>query len=603
VTLAWHWPAAYEWALDSRAAHDFEHLSFLAASLLLWYAILEPWPARDRKSFVSRLLLVAAAGLFNTFFSAGFAFSQQPLYAFYAEVPNPWAIPALEDQNAAGAFMWIAGSLSMLVAAVGIALAGLSPRTSRRPTRRARPASGEGGGHAPRAGGRWWERRGTRRALQVALAAAAGLVILDGLFGAQVPSEENLGTVLPWTYWRLLALLSLLVLGNLFCGACPLTLSRGLAARLLGRPFRWPDALRNKWLSLIFFIVYLGSYEVLDLWDRPRATAAWLLGLFLLCFLVEGLFKRGTFCRYVCPVGQFQFVHSGLSPAEVRPISTEVCSRCQTHDCLLGNADGPGCPTGLYLPAKAGNIDCTFCLDCVRACPHDNAGVAFQVPGRGLGRDRVPGRGWGLDLALLASLFAWGGFVNAMLMSSAFSGVSRWLGLGLQAGSSVWSEWLGFLALLILPPLVVLPALAQASGALARTRLSLAESVARFAPGLVPLGFSMWLAHFGFHFVTGFGTVVPAGSRALHAVLPGGFAAVESAAAYTPDWLTDAQLVALGLGLVVSVAIFWRIAREVQPQLGRALAGTLPWFVLGVALWGVGSAIFLSRMEMRGMAM
>ncbi|MCS5635983.1 MAG: cytochrome c oxidase assembly protein, partial [Myxococcota bacterium] len=442
VTLAWHWPAAYEWALDSRAAHDFEHLSFLGASLLLWYAILEPWPARDRKSFSSRLLLVAAAGLFNTLFSAAFAFSQQPLYAFYAEVPNPWAIPALEDQNAAGAFMWIAGSLSMLVAAVGIALAGLSPSRALGFQSPARTGAGQGGNPARRAGGHWWERKGTRRALQLALAAGAGLVILDGFFGPQVPSEENLGAVLPWTYWRMLTLLALLLLGNLFCGVCPLTLSRGVAARLLGRPLRWPDALRNKWLSLVFFVAYLASYEVLDLWDQPRATAAWLLAFFVLCFLVEGLFERGTFCRYVCPVGQFQFVHSGLSPAEVRPISTEVCSRCQTHDCLRGNASGPGCPTGLHLPTKAGNIDCTFCLDCVRACPHDNAGIAFQVPGRGLGRNRITGRGWGLDLALLACLFAWGAFVNAMAMSAPFSGVSDWLGAGLGAASGAWSEWL-----------------------------------------------------------------------------------------------------------------------------------------------------------------
>nr|MCS5637416.1 hypothetical protein [Myxococcota bacterium] len=179
----------------------------------------------------------------------------------------------------------------------------------------------------------------------------------------------------------------------------------------------------------------------------------------------------------------------------------------------------------------------------------------------------------------------------------------HWLGAGLGAVSGAWGEWVGFLGLLIFPPLVVIPALALASRRLAQVRLSVAESVARFAPGLVPLGLSMWLAHFAYHFVTGIETVVPAGSRALHAVIPGRFSTVESAAAYTPDWLPDAQLMALGLGLVVSIAIFWRIAREVQPHLGRALAGALPWFVLVVALWGVGSAVFLSRMEMRGMAM
>ena len=421
VTLAWHWPPAYGFALASRAAHDFEHLSFLGVSLLLWYAILEPWPAPRRRAFSSRLLLVAAAGLFNTVFSAGFAFSQQPLYAAYVDIPNPWGLGALEDQNAAGAFMWVAGSISMLVAAVGIALDGLSPARVRRVEGGSPGFERQEAASRPPTPRRWWARKSTRRAAQGILAAGAGLVILDGLFGPQVPSEENLGAVLPWTYWRMLALLALLLLGNLFCGVCPLTLSRGLAARLLGGHFRWPHALRNKWLPGMIFVAYLASYEVLDLWNDPRATAIWMSAFFALCFLVEGLFARGTFCRYVCPVGQFQFVHAGLSPNEVRPASAKVCADCQTHDCVRGNTTAPGCPTGLHLPSKTGNIDCTFCLDCVRACPHDNAVLGFQVPGRHLGQGRGSGRRWGLDWAVLASLFAWGAFVNAMAMSAAFT--------------------------------------------------------------------------------------------------------------------------------------------------------------------------------------
>ena len=31
----------------------------------------------------------------------------------------------------------------------------------------------------------------------------------------------------------------------------------------------------------------------------------------------------------------------------------------------------------------------------------------------------------------------------------------------------------------------------------------------RYSYGLVPLGFGMWLAHYGFHFLTGLYTIVP----------------------------------------------------------------------------------------------
>ena len=30
-----------------------------------------------------------------------------------------------------------------------------------------------------------------------------------------------------------------------------------------------------------------------------------------------------------------------------------------------------GCELALVQPRKVGNMDCTFCMDCVRACPHD----------------------------------------------------------------------------------------------------------------------------------------------------------------------------------------------------------------------------------------
>src|ERR1035437_6161670 len=46
--LAWHVPAAYDLALENETVHATEHLCFLFTSLLFWYTILRPWPARQR---------------------------------------------------------------------------------------------------------------------------------------------------------------------------------------------------------------------------------------------------------------------------------------------------------------------------------------------------------------------------------------------------------------------------------------------------------------------------------------------------------------------------------------------------------------------------
>lgn len=602
VTLAWHWPYAYEAALSSRSWHDFEHLSFLTSSLLLWYRILEPWPTRHPVGFPSRLLLIAAAGLFNSAFSAGFSFSTEPFYKLYEEIPNPFLISPIRDQNAAGAFMWVAGSLPMVAAAIGVALSGLSPdrRKWARPEVRPKQIAPS---RFPLRSARLLRSKSFRRSLQWTLAVISGLVLLDGFFGSQIPSSENLAGVLPWTYWRALSLFALLALGNLFCAVCPFTLSRNLAGRIWGRPFLWPRRLQNKWLAAALFVFYLWSYEILELWNRPIATAIWISSFFLFCFLIEGLFPRGTFCRYICPIGQFQFIHSALSPNEVQSLSEEICAQCTTHDCLRGNSQDPGCPTGLFLPVKTGNLDCTFCLDCVRACPHDNAAIVGVTPGRSLGQGRTQRVRSSLDVAVLSILLVWGAFVNAMMMlEPVIEGqiaLSKWLGWQ----DPKWVLQLALLGSLIVIPLFVLPLCAACARWLSRSPLSLAESVRRFVPALVPLGFAMWLAHFSFHLLTGLFSIIPASQRFLHDFLPDFFNRPPMAAQNSFLGATELELFIIAVGLAVSVAVLWRVARETLPNPSNAVKLVLPWSGLAISLYVLGVFIILSPMQMRGMLM
>jgi hypothetical protein len=81
-----------------------------------------------------------------------------------------------------------------------------------------------------------------------------------------------------------------------------------------------------------------------------------------------------------------------------------------------------GCELGLFLPLKQGNLECTFCLDCVQACPHDNTRIIFTVPGEELADNRprsVIGRlARRPDLAALALVFTFGALLNAFAMTS-----------------------------------------------------------------------------------------------------------------------------------------------------------------------------------------
>lgn len=118
IFLGWHIPRAYDFALEHEAWHDFEHICFLASSILFWWPIVRPWPSNEQALGWRLLPYLVGADIVNTILSAFLAFCDRPLYAYYATQPNPFNICPLSDQIAGAAVMWVAGSLIFLVPAV-----------------------------------------------------------------------------------------------------------------------------------------------------------------------------------------------------------------------------------------------------------------------------------------------------------------------------------------------------------------------------------------------------------------------------------------------------------------------------------------------------
>jgi putative membrane protein len=116
--VGWHIPKAYEFALSSENWHNFEHFCFFATSLIFWWPIVEPWPARRRLNPWMIIPYLLTSDFVNTGLSAFLCFSGRLLYPSYGIVERPFGIDALKDQIAAGAFMWVFGSLVFLVPAI-----------------------------------------------------------------------------------------------------------------------------------------------------------------------------------------------------------------------------------------------------------------------------------------------------------------------------------------------------------------------------------------------------------------------------------------------------------------------------------------------------
>ena len=116
--VGWHIPKAYEFALSSENWHNFEHFCFFATSLIFWWPIVQPWPMRRRLNSWMIIPYLLISDLVNTGVSAFLCFSGRLLYPSYGVVERPFGIDALTDQIAAGAFMWVFGSLVFLVPAI-----------------------------------------------------------------------------------------------------------------------------------------------------------------------------------------------------------------------------------------------------------------------------------------------------------------------------------------------------------------------------------------------------------------------------------------------------------------------------------------------------
>jgi putative membrane protein len=129
--LGWHIPKAYEFELASEGWHNFEHACFFFTSLMFWWPVIAPWPYRQNFSRWLLLPYLVLADLVNTGLSAFLCFSGRLLYPSYGTVARLFGLSALNDQIAAGAFMWVMGSTVFLIPAMAITVMLLSPRRQR----------------------------------------------------------------------------------------------------------------------------------------------------------------------------------------------------------------------------------------------------------------------------------------------------------------------------------------------------------------------------------------------------------------------------------------------------------------------------------------
>lgn len=130
TVIGWHLPVAFQLALQFHWIHCVENTCFLLAGLLFWLPIMRPLPNMKPSPRWSMALYLFLATLPCDILSAFLAFCGRVVYPSYLSAPRLFNMSPLQDQECAGALMWVGVTFAYLLPTVFITVQILSPRGS-----------------------------------------------------------------------------------------------------------------------------------------------------------------------------------------------------------------------------------------------------------------------------------------------------------------------------------------------------------------------------------------------------------------------------------------------------------------------------------------
>ncbi len=127
AVIGWHLPVMFHLGMRSHWLHNLEDLCFLVAGLLFWWPIVQSSPSTARSPRWSMALYLFLATLPCDILSAFLVFCGRPVYTSYLSTAQLFGVSPLQDQECAGALMWVWVTFAYLIPAVVMTVQILSP--------------------------------------------------------------------------------------------------------------------------------------------------------------------------------------------------------------------------------------------------------------------------------------------------------------------------------------------------------------------------------------------------------------------------------------------------------------------------------------------
>ena len=436
---------------------------------------------------------------------------------------------------------------------------------------------------------------------QLTLLAATGVIALIGFHDVQ-DGGMNLATKLTWTIWWAGVIFTFVLVGRVWCVACPFGALNEWMARLAAPVRRLPRPFRNIWWATAAFVLLTWADEQLGVVRSPRVTAWLILGFAAAAIAVGLAFERRSFCRYLCPIGGMIGVYAMTAPLELRARDAATCRADRARGCYRGSASSRGCPMFEYPQAMDRNNYCTLCGDCVKGCGHDN--LVLRV--RALGKDLWHTSRRVLDEAYLAVVLVGLTLLVTAQMLGAWpdwmAAAARWLPSAVRTTLKpvTYLRVVESIVLLggslVATPLLVLGAAAVADRRAGPGRIGVRRTFVAFGYMLVPVALAMHLAHNAAHLLLEGGGIVPAVQRAVALYTPWtlGTPDWQVAALAAPPVVSALQMAVIVGFFVMSLAAGHRIALRAYPDARSASRALLPMVLLSL-LFTVAGIVLLSQ--------